>query len=106
MLVTFFILAFIALPLAIAVAVMLYRSRWFILGVAAVATAMAVIWGFLILAASVDRWLDRSADAAAIVPCTEAMPGLQSCTPNGENGVYSVHYDTDPIEQQQQPASI
>ena len=79
MLQTFFILAFIVLPLAIAVAVMLYRSRWFILGVAAVAAAMAVVWGVLTLATSVDRWVDRSRDAAAIVLCTEAAPGSQSC---------------------------
>ena len=79
MLQTFFISAFIALPLAIAVAVMLYRSRWFILGVAAVAAAMAVVWVLLFLATSVDRWLDPNADAAAIVPCIEAAPGSQSC---------------------------
>ena len=59
MLQTFFIWTFIVLPLAIAVAVMLYRSRWFILGLAAVAAAMAVVWGVLTLATSVDRWLDR-----------------------------------------------
>jgi hypothetical protein len=75
MLQTFFIWAFIVLPLAIAVAVMLYRSRWFILGVAAVVAAMAVVWGVLTLATSVDRWLGGEADAAAIVLCTEATPG-------------------------------
>jgi hypothetical protein len=64
MLQTFFIWTFIVLPLGIAVAVMLYRSRWFILGIAAVAAAMAVIWGVLTLATSVDRWLDRPRDAA------------------------------------------
>ena len=80
MLQTFFIWAFIALPLAIAVAVMLYRSRWFVLGIAAVAAAMALVWGILILATLVDRWLDRPPDAAAIVPCAKAAPGSQSCT--------------------------
>ena len=68
MLQTFFIWTFIVLPLAIAVAVMLYRSRWFILGLAAVAAAMAVVWGVLTLATSVDRWLDRSPDAVRSCP--------------------------------------
>ena len=60
MLQTFFIWAFIVLPLAIAVAVMLYRSRWFILGIAAVAAAMAVVWGSPHLG-YVSRPLARSA---------------------------------------------
>ena len=80
MLQTFFIWTFIVLPLAIAVAMMLYRSRWFILGVAAVAAVMAVVWGVLTLATSVDRWLDRPRDAAAIVLCTEAAPEAPTCT--------------------------
>ena len=80
MLQTFFIWAFIVLPLAIAVAVMLYRSRWFILGLAAVAAAMAVVWGVLTLATSVDRWLDRSRRCGCDRALHEAAPGSRSCT--------------------------
>ena len=80
MLKTFFIWAFVVLPLVIALAVMLYKARWFILGIAAVAAAMAVVWGGLTLATSVDRWIDRPAGSGAIVPCAEAAPGSPSCS--------------------------
>jgi hypothetical protein len=52
---TFFILALVVLPLAVAVALIAYRVRYFVLGIVAIAVVTALIWAGIRLAAMLDN---------------------------------------------------
>lgn len=56
MLETFFVWAFIILPLCTAVVLIFYRARYFMLGVLAITVAIALVWTVLHLVDRFDRW--------------------------------------------------
>lgn len=51
MLKTFFVSALVILPLALAVVLIAYRARYFVLGIGVVVFVVAVIWGGIRIAA-------------------------------------------------------
>lgn len=51
MLKTLFVVGFVAVPLGLAFLLILWRARWFILGVAAIALLLMLIWSGLRIAA-------------------------------------------------------
>lgn len=62
MLQTLFITGFILVPLALALVLIVYRARFFIVGVAAIALLLMLVWGGLKLAV---MWDERGAPAEA-----------------------------------------
>ena len=55
MLKTFFIATLVVLPLAVALALIAYRARYFVLGVAVIVLVTMAIWAGIRVAAMVDR---------------------------------------------------
>ncbi len=55
MLKTFFITTLVILPLAVAVGLIAYRARYFVLGVAVIVVVTMLIWAGIRVAAMVDK---------------------------------------------------
>ena len=58
MLKTLFISALVVLPLAVAVVLIAYRARYFVLGIAAIVLLVMLIWAGIRLAAMLDSGAD------------------------------------------------
>lgn len=73
MLKTFFISALVILPLALAVVLIAYRARYFVLGIGIIAFVVAVIWGGIRLAAMIepDENTQSAGPAATPIACVE-----------------------------------
>lgn len=54
MLKTLFVIGFVAIPLALAFILILYRARFFLLGIGAIVLLLMLIWGGLRIAAIWD----------------------------------------------------
>jgi hypothetical protein len=73
MLKTFFLWAFVVVPLGIAIALLLYRGRYFIVTIAALMIVMAGIWTALRLEESISAWWYGA--PPAVSDCTNLPPG-------------------------------
>jgi hypothetical protein len=70
MLKTFFISALVVLPLGIAVALIAYRARYFVLGIAVIVLVMALVWGGIRVAAMLDEDAGSQSAGPAPTPIT------------------------------------
>lgn len=73
MLKTLFIAALVVLPLAVAIALIAYRARYFVLGIAVIVFLVMLIWAGIRVAAM----LDTSADSAPVEPARTAISCLE-----------------------------
>lgn len=64
MLKTMFVFGFVAVPLVLAFMLILYRARYFLLGIAAIALLLVLLWGGLRIAA---LWDPGSPDISAAI---------------------------------------
>jgi hypothetical protein len=72
MLKTVFIATLVVLPLAVAIVLIAYRARYFVLGIAAIVFAAMLIWAGIRVAAM----FDKSADSAAPGPARTSISCL------------------------------
>jgi hypothetical protein len=78
MLKTFFIAALVILPLALAVVLIAYRARYFVLGIGVVVFVVAVIWGGIRIAAMFepDQSTQSAGPAATPISCVVRADGI------------------------------
>lgn len=74
MLETLFVIGFVLLPLAVAVVLILYRARFFVLGLAGIVAFLVVIWVVLKTSDIVERTFDPRVPAHSM-PGNCATPG-------------------------------
>jgi hypothetical protein len=73
MLKTLFIATLVVLPLALAVALIAYRARYFVLGIAVIVFVTMLIWAGIRVAAMVDK----NAESQPAVPAKTAIVCLE-----------------------------
>ena len=73
MLKTLFIATLVVLPLALAVALIAYRARYFVLGIAVIVLVTMLIWAGIRVAAMVDK----NAESQPAVPAKTAIACLE-----------------------------
>jgi len=69
-----FVWGFVALPLTIALALIGYQVRYFILAILAITVVAAAAWGVLRLGSDIDSWWEAAPPSRAPPPCL-AQPG-------------------------------
>jgi len=80
MLKTFFIATLVILPLAVAMALIAYRARYFVLGIAVIILVTMVIWAGIRVAAMVDKNSEAVPSGPANISCLasiDARPPLR-----------------------------
>ena len=75
MLETLFISTLVVLPLAVAVVLIAYRARYFVLGIAVIVLVVMVIWGGIRIAAMFDTNADTQSAGPAATPIACVDPG-------------------------------
>lgn len=83
MLKTLFVWGFVALPLAIAIALMIYRARILIAFILVLGLVAAGIWGAMRFGASIQAWWDGTPPNTAPGECAGRIPGTQPAEPCG-----------------------
>ena len=83
MLKTFFIWGFVVVPLAIAIALMVYRARILIVFILVLGLAAAGVWGAMRFGSSIEAWWQGTPSSSPPDQCSGRIGGAPPAEPCG-----------------------